>query len=119
MPGGDRTGPTGMGPMTGRRAGFCAGFNVPGFLNRGLGLFGRGRRGGGGGGRGRRNMFHATGLTGPQRAAMDASAPSAATVAPSTEAEKQVLEAQVGVMQSQLDEIKKRLAELEAGKPAN
>lgn len=24
MPGGDRTGPMGMGPMTGRRAGFCA-----------------------------------------------------------------------------------------------
>jgi len=30
MPGGDRTGPVGMGPMTGRAAGFCAGFPVPG-----------------------------------------------------------------------------------------
>lgn len=35
MPWGDRTGPLGLGPMTGRRAGFCAGFPVPGFLNRG------------------------------------------------------------------------------------
>jgi len=111
MPGGDRTGPAGMGPMTGRRAGFCAGFNVPGFANRGFGLFGRGR--GGGGGRGRRNMFYATGLTGWQRAMMGASAPSAA---PTAETEKQFLEAQVGVMQSQLEEIKKRLAELEAAK---
>ncbi|MEW6379550.1 MAG: DUF5320 domain-containing protein [bacterium] len=30
MPRGDGTGPTGMGPMTGRAAGFCAGFSVPG-----------------------------------------------------------------------------------------
>lgn len=33
MPRGDRTGPTGMGPMTGRGAGFCAGYGVPGFKN--------------------------------------------------------------------------------------
>jgi hypothetical protein len=46
MPMGDRTGPMGLGPLTGRGAGFCAGFKVPGFANptvgRGLG-FGRGR----------------------------------------------------------------------------
>lgn|GEM_PF-1388060 len=46
MPRGDRTGPLGMGPLTGRGAGFCAGFNIPGYLNtrfgRGLWL-GRGR----------------------------------------------------------------------------
>ncbi|MBA7569646.1 hypothetical protein ES708_11387 [subsurface metagenome] len=33
MPGGDRTGPTGMGPMTGRGVGYCAGYQVPGFAN--------------------------------------------------------------------------------------
>jgi hypothetical protein len=33
MPFGDRTGPRGMGPMTGRRAGYCAGFGRPGFTN--------------------------------------------------------------------------------------
>ena len=33
MPFGDGTGPMGLGPMTGRRAGFCAGFGVPGFAN--------------------------------------------------------------------------------------
>ena len=46
MPFGDGTGPRGMGPMTGRRAGYCAGFAVPGFANPAggrLGLgFGRG-----------------------------------------------------------------------------
>jgi len=33
MPFGDRTGPMGLGPMTGRGAGFCAGFGRPGFTN--------------------------------------------------------------------------------------
>ncbi len=46
MPGGNGTGPAGMGPMTGRGAGFCAGYNTPGYTNsvggRGMGM-GRGR----------------------------------------------------------------------------
>lgn len=33
MPRGDGTGPAGMGPMTGRAAGYCAGFPVPGYVN--------------------------------------------------------------------------------------
>ncbi len=33
MPFGDGTGPMGLGPMTGRGAGFCAGFGAPGFTN--------------------------------------------------------------------------------------
>ena len=33
MPFGNGTGPAGMGPMTGRAAGFCAGFPVPGYVN--------------------------------------------------------------------------------------
>ena len=45
MPQGDRTGPMGQGPSTGRRLGFCAGFNSPGFANYGFGGgFGRGFR---------------------------------------------------------------------------
>lgn len=52
MPAGDRTGPQGMGPMTGRGAGFCAGNTVPGYAgNAGFG-FGRGRGFGRGMGRG-------------------------------------------------------------------
>ena len=60
MPRGDRTGPMGMGPMTGRGAGHCNGFAEPGYTNpvgfaRGFGCgFGRGR--------GHRNMFRATGM---------------------------------------------------------
>jgi len=33
MPFGDGTGPRGMGPMTGRGAGYCAGFGQPGIAN--------------------------------------------------------------------------------------
>ena len=33
MPRGDGTGPAGLGPMTGRAAGFCAGYSVPGYMN--------------------------------------------------------------------------------------
>lgn len=51
MPGGDGTGPVGLGPMTGRAAGYCAGYSMPGYANpipgRGWGFgFGRGRGGG-------------------------------------------------------------------------
>jgi hypothetical protein len=33
MPAGDGTGPMGMGPMTGRAAGYCVGYPLPGFAN--------------------------------------------------------------------------------------
>jgi hypothetical protein len=48
MPRGDGTGPGGLGPMTGRAAGYCAGYSTPGFANpyggrMGMGLgYGRG-----------------------------------------------------------------------------
>jgi len=54
MPGGDRTGPRGEGPMTGRRLGYGAGYHAPGYMHgqgfgRGYGFhhgrgFGYGRR---------------------------------------------------------------------------
>ncbi|MDD4095895.1 MAG: DUF5320 domain-containing protein [Oscillospiraceae bacterium] len=43
MPKGDKTGPDGRGPMTGRGTGYCAGFPVPGFQNPGVRGCGRGR----------------------------------------------------------------------------
>lgn len=73
MPRGDRSGPFSEGPMTGRAAGYCAGYATPGSANRpglGRGAFGpgsgRGPVGGrghrGGGGFGYRNRFYATGV---------------------------------------------------------
>ena len=47
MPRGDGTGPAGMGPITGRAAGYCAGYGAPGFANApGWGGRGLGHRGG-------------------------------------------------------------------------
>lgn len=43
MPAGDRTGPRGLGPRTGRGLGYCSEFRAPGFMFPGPGLgFGRG-----------------------------------------------------------------------------
>ena len=54
MPRGDGTGPGGMGPMTGRAAGYCAGYSAPGFANSyGGRYFGAGRGAFGG----RKNIF--------------------------------------------------------------
>ena len=60
MPRGDRTGPAGMGPMTGRQAGYCAGYNMPGYMNP---VYGRGRGGMGRGlGRGRGGLGRGMGF---------------------------------------------------------
>ena len=122
MPGGDRTGPAGMGPMTGRGAGYCAGYPTPGYANpipgRGFGGFGGGGWGrgrGGGGGWGRRNMFYATGLPRWQR--FGPAVPfygNAYPPAPSTDDELQALKSQAEYFSNALDEIKKRISELEA-----
>lgn len=53
MPGGDRTGPMGAGPRTGRAMGYCAGYSTPGFMYPGFGYgYGRGMGFGRGFGRG-------------------------------------------------------------------
>ncbi|MBN1435968.1 MAG: DUF5320 domain-containing protein [Sedimentisphaerales bacterium] len=119
MPRGDGTGPAGMGPMTGRAAGYCAGYSVPGFANNavgGRGFFGRGR--GGGGGFGRRNQFYATGLTGWQRFGAGApfygAAPFPTPAAPTKDQQLDALKAQAQYFNDALDDIKQRIADLEA-----
>jgi len=105
MPRGDRTGPQGLGPMTGRRAGYCAGYGVPGYANPGLGGLGL-RRGWSGGGRGWRHMYYATGLPGWARYGYG-------PPAVSKEQEVQMLRGQADVLKQQLDAISQRLGELE------
>ena len=126
MPRGDGTGPAGMGPMTGRGAGFCAGCGMPGFTNPGAG-WGMGPRGGRGmfgrgGGHGRRNWFWATGLTGWQRASMGwpaygmpAPVPPypAAPYQPTAEQELAALRDQVKFMEDSVKEAQERIRELE------
>jgi len=107
-----------MGPMSGRGAGYCAGFAVPGYANpvagRGFGFaLGFGRGFGRGGGRGRRNMYYATGLPGWARFGGYA----AACQKPDPEMERQALKNDADALQSQLDLIKQRLTEIESSAP--
>lgn len=125
MPRGNRTGPMGMGSMTGRGAGYCGGFGMPGYTNpapgRGPGIgFGWGR-GFAGGGRGWRNMFYATGRPGWMRfggygAPYGYPAP---YQKPDPEFEKQTLKDQAEFLQAELEIIKKRLAEVETESAAD
>ena len=117
MPGGDRTGPMGLGPITGRGAGLCAGYVAPGFANfaPGRGFGGRGR---GGGGRGWRHRFYATGLTGWQRAGWGwpgfgwCSPAVDAPPATSRDQELNLLKQQAQGLAQTLEQIRERIAEL-------
>ncbi|MFN2167014.1 MAG: DUF5320 domain-containing protein [Anaerolineae bacterium] len=125
MPAGDGTGPRGMGPMTGRGAGYCAGYDAPGYANpmpgRGFGM-GWGR--GGGRGRGWRHMYYATGLPGWARYGYAPAwgAPPAAAYGPygappqqplTPEQETEFLKSQAEMLKQELDAISQRIAELE------
>jgi Spy/CpxP family protein refolding chaperone len=116
MPRGDGTGPMEMGPMTGHGAGLCAGRGIAGFASSGQGLgFGRGRGGQGRGGRGRRNMFHATGLTGWQRAAMgDTAATGSDADIPTKQQEVEALKQQATSLAEMLDGIRQRIDKIES-----
>jgi len=117
MPRGDGTGPLGLGPMTGRAAGYCAGYPVPGFANPigGRQFFRRG-------GRGYRNWFYATGLTGWQRALLGLPAwgyfnPAFSPPAPEISKERQVeyLKEQAKYFEECLENIKEYIEELQRG----
>jgi len=98
MSGGDRTGPLGAGPRSGRGRGFCNGYDQPGFANLSQGYrgwFGFGR---GGAGRGWRHRYFATGVPGWAGTA--------------TEQETAELKAQADWLKAQLDAIQKRIDEI-------
>ena len=119
MPRGDGTGPMGMGPMTGRAAGYCAGYAVPGSMNptlgRGLGMaWGRG----GGGGMGmawRRGRGRGSGL-GPGGGWGFAPGPLPAPYAPPEPAADQQLAAlrdQADWLKQQMDAVNERIQALQ------
>jgi len=115
MPRGDRTGPAGMGSMTGRAAGYCAGYAVPGYANpvpwRG---FGMGWGGGWGRGRRWRNWYYATSLPGWARFGPTPTWGYGPYVEPITEEQEIAsLKAQAEWLTGQLDAVNRCLAELE------
>ena len=122
MPRGDGTGPLGLGPMTGRAAGFCAGYPVPGYMNPipGRGYFGWGC-GWFGRGRGFRHWYYATGLPGWARASLGYPAfggwvnpflyPYGAEITPKQEAD--ILKKQAEALEKELEDIRSRIETLE------
>jgi len=100
MPGGDRTGPMGGGPMTGWGRGFCGESATSGV--------GRGR--GRGWGHGWRHRFWATGQPGGLRGGSAASEPP-------TEVEQQALQREAAAIEADLERIRRRLQELESPAP--
>lgn len=118
MPFGDGTGPQGFGPRTGRGAGYCSGFGMPGSMNfapgtpgvgfgrgAGLGRFGRGR--------GWRNCFRLTGLPGWVRAGYGY--PYGEPL--STAEETGFLKNQAEFLRKQLEDIQNRINTLEKAEP--
>ena len=120
MPKGDKTGPVGMGPMTGRAAGYCAGYDMPGYTNA---VFGRGISTNftrtllsgmgcfGGGGRGRRNMFYATGIPGYLR--FGGTSFPVANMPINSETVKKELQNRAEFIQKELEAIKKQIDKIE------
>jgi hypothetical protein len=132
MPRGDGTGPAGMGPMTGRGAGYCAGYSVPGYSNAYSGRYPGGRRAFGGGfgqGRGYRNWYYAAGLPGWSRYNMGLPAwggaarypyygdPYGADIKPEQEIE--MLKSQSENIKQQLNDINKRIEEIKKEEKGN
>ena len=123
MPGGDGTGPMGMGSMTGRGMGYCAGYAAPGYANAGFGM---------GRGRGFRRMYYRTGMPGWARGGAFGFAPYNGAVpygvAPYGVApygypgntpevdEKEALQNQVDFLEKQLEEMRERLKGFEKAK---
>jgi hypothetical protein len=112
MPRGDGTGPARLGPMTGRAAGYCTGYSMPGFLSAVPGRgWGRGFGWGGGRGRGWLHGFYATGLP---RWAGWGPWPVYPVAPPTGEQEIEFLREQAKHMESALAKLRQRISELES-----
>jgi len=108
MPGGDRTGPMGMGPMTGRAMGYCAGYGMPGYgAGRGGIPWGGGRGRAFGGGRGFGWRARAWAYPPFPAYAQGWNAPYA------PEQEKAMLKEELGLLEEEMSSLRKRLEELE------
>jgi Family of unknown function (DUF5320) len=123
MPKGDRTGPMGSGARSGRAAGFCAGYNTPGYANPinpgGAGMRAGRRRGGWQGsaigGRGWCYRPFATGRM--DRMHLGGYGDAIQPLNPGSE--KESLRNRSQVLQSELDAVNRRLAEIEPEEKAS
>lgn len=100
MPGGDRTGPEGQGPRTGRALGFCSGYDEPGWTAEPGYGFGRGR----GRGFGRRYW---------RRNPRYGSSQPTTSQPPQNPTEENLLKQHIQDLEAELSNVKKRLREIE------
>ena len=118
MPRGDRTGPDGMGPMTGRGLGYCADYSSPGFTRgvpRGGAGYGRGYGRGYGLGRGRGFGYDRGFYQNPYISNVPYYPyPNPTPYTP--ENEKQILDNELKIMKDEMKSIEKRLEELKSEK---
>ncbi|MFO7733995.1 MAG: DUF5320 domain-containing protein [Candidatus Aminicenantes bacterium] len=128
MPAGDRTGPWGMGPRTGRGMGYCSGTAQPGYRTAGPGLgfgrgygrgfgrgFGLGRGFGRGRGMGRFLPFMALWAGSPWGYPYPAPAPYGAVAPgayPPSVNEEEILADEAAALEAELDRVRQRLGEL-------
>ncbi|MEA1878838.1 MAG: DUF5320 domain-containing protein [Bacteroidota bacterium] len=113
MPRGNKTGPSGDGPMTGRAQGYCTGNNQAGFTNNqanpGQG-FGRGFRGGFGGGGGR-GQGRGLGMRGQgQRFGFGQGYQNTNYINEQSVSEKTLIENEIRVLKDQLSYLEKQLS---------
>lgn len=117
MPAGDRTGPVGYGPRTGRGVGFCSGFAAPGFANPGFGGgrgLGRGRGAGFRWGRGR-GFGRGFGYGRPWAAPYPGYEYYPGPAAPAPEDELSALKKESEFLKTELDNVNQRISELQSG----
>ena len=125
MPGGDRMGPSGAGPRTGRGLGYCAGYSSPGYFKgpggyrgypygRGMawrGSYGRGRRGGWRGPYYPETIYVSQPITHPIYYGTDPSTP--VNQLGMLKQEKDFLESELNQIKNSIEEISKKIEELE------
>jgi hypothetical protein len=120
MPKGDKSGPVGQGPMTGRAEGFCTGHPSPGYMNPGGKLSGRRFFRGRGRGMMHGHWFYTAGHPGWVRHDLYHPAWDIEPVSYPEEIEpdeeSKMLSEQADYLKQQLEDIQKRLSELESQK---
>ena len=100
MPRGDKTGPGGLGPMTGRRMGYCAGNDGSEFFQNSKFGFGLGR--GYGGGQGKRKGHHGFGRNQVQSENQEMNTPDQKSL---IENEIEILKKQLSFLENELKKV--------------
>ena len=110
---GDRTGPEGLGPQTGRGIGYCTGNSVPGYQNTTVPRLGLGRSSFQGRGGRFRTLYNGTGLTRWQRNATTTTTTDTQQTLTKTQ-QLDALKKQAELIKNELENITRLIKEIES-----